>query len=579
MRLSSVFVVAATISLVRCDATSIDTESKLIQPLDVAPVEKTRSLRKIKRGEEEEEVGSIIKNPLLRYEMEVLAAAKKANDVLESKLQNDKVLQDILKKIKTTSGAKTRIQDWVERGADPVDIATMYKKYYPTLKRDGVEWTAQRLYSVLVLRNVQNVDNLTYTLYDEPQMPRDLRALRRASLRPVLFLLVFFFVLVPLVVYHFVTFDFQRVASFKRHFRASPTSVSVPVCLGINSTEFLRSDATQTLKARCGVQSALITSKLRLVHFVNVALDAVPLWPGEQQTDREQFTYLQFSALQSARRVLKPDMMMMHYLETPRGVWYTQCQRHLGLHQVLPPVSFDHMKEAGPPFLNRQERRRIVEVLVMLKALKKNGGVAFSDFNTFLMRGIGVDVQEELVVASQAGGKRFSIGLHVMQAPPGHPFVEFLEQEIIEMVGRNDVKLHQMSLDEVVGQLVLEKYREDHERSSDGNDTRLSRSSSVMDGVVIGTSNLFEFDGLHELLTEKLSSNVAGKFQGVAGFHVDRYNFEEQTEDTEDLREVARMQKEFTLAGEWQSLDTVLGAVVRLAVTANTTAELEPLFT
>lgn len=395
----------------------------------------------------------------------------------------------------------------------------------------------------------------------------------------MLFLLAFFFVLVPLVVYHFVTFDFQRVASFERRFRSSPASISLPVCFNVNSSEFLRSDATNTLKARCGVQSPLITSKLRLVHFANVALDAVPLWPGEQQTDREQFTYLQFAALQSARRVLKPDMMMMHYLETPRGVWYTQCQRHLGLHQVLPPVSFDHMKKAGPPFLNRQERRRIVEVLVMLKALKKNGGVAFSDFNTFLMRGIGVDMQEELVVASQTGDKRFGIGLHTMQAPPGHPFVAFLEQQIIKMVETNDVKLHQMPLDEVVGQLVLEKYLQDHVQDTNGNDTRLSTSKSIMDGVVIGTSNLFEFDGLHELLTEKLSPDVAGKFRGVAGFHVDKYDFTEQTDDTEDLREVARMQKELTLAGEWQSLETLLGAVVRLAVTANTTAELEPLFT
>ncbi|KAL3659335.1 hypothetical protein V7S43_015606 [Phytophthora oleae] len=415
-------------------------------------------------------------------------------------------------------------------------------------------------------------------------MPPDLRALRRASLRPVLFLLVFFFVLVPLVVYHFFTFDFQRVASFERRVRASyaspKSSVAVPACLGVNSSEFLRPDAAQVLKARCGAQKAARTSKLSLVHFVNVALDAVPLWHGEQQTNREQFTYLQFSALQSARRVLQPDMMMMHYLEAPRGVWYTQCQRHLGLHQVLPPVLFDHMQEAGPPFLNRQERRRIIEVLVMLRALKKNGGVAFSDFNTFLMRGIGVDMQEGLVVASQAGNnQRLSIGLHVMQAPPGHPFVAFLEQEITKMVERNDAKLHQMALDEVVGQLVLEKYRADHVQGSDGNATRLSTSKSVMDGVVVGTSNLFEFDGLHELLGEKLSPDVVGKFRGVAAFHVDKYDFKEQTEDMEDLREITRMQKELTLADEWQNLDTLLGAVVRLAVSANTTAELEPLFT
>lgn len=178
-----------------------------------------------------------------------------------------------------------------------------------------------------------------------------LRSLRRASLRPVLFLLGFL-VLVPLLVYNFLTFDFLRVSSFEHRFRsvAAPTGT----CLVVDSHEFLRPDAFHTLQTRCGAQHApktfKPTSKLRLIHFVNVALDAIPVWEGELETDREEFTYLQFAALQSARRVLRPDTMMMHYLETPRGVWYTQCQRHLGLHKVLPPVSFDVMQKAGPPY-------------------------------------------------------------------------------------------------------------------------------------------------------------------------------------------------------------------------------------
>ncbi|KAK1935414.1 hypothetical protein P3T76_010639 [Phytophthora citrophthora] len=179
MRLSSIFVVLVAAFLVSCNATSTTSERKSstpVQPLDI-PVKNTRSLRKIKTEEEESSkleeraaMGDILKNfkrstsylnhPLLRPQAEVLAAAKKADEILESKLLKDKELVKILKKIKTTSGAKTRIQDWVERGVDPVDIATMYKKKYPTLKRDGVEWTAQRLYSALVLKNVQNVVNL-----------------------------------------------------------------------------------------------------------------------------------------------------------------------------------------------------------------------------------------------------------------------------------------------------------------------------------------------------------------------------------------------------------------------------------
>ncbi|ETP37307.1 hypothetical protein F442_14877, partial [Phytophthora nicotianae P10297] len=399
---------------------------------------------------------------------------------------------------------------------------------------------------------------------------------RLRNLRPLLFLLVFL-VAVPLLVYNFVIFDYQRALSSERHFRAAlPPADS---CLGIDSQEFLRPDTLRTLQIRCGVQNASkppkITRGLRLVHFINVALDAIPIWDGELETDREQFTYLQFAALQSVRRVLRPDTMMMHYLETPRGVWYTQCQRHLGLHKVLPPVSFDAMHKAGPPYLNRQERRHIVEVLLMLRALKKHGGVAFSDFNTFLLRGIGVDIQDEIVVTSQARGKEaFSMGLHLMQAPPGHPFIEYLEQKMTEMVEQNDPKLHQMTLGEAVGQIVVEKYLEEHQ--ADGNKTK---PSTIMDGVAVASSNLFEFDALHDLLTEKVTSSLAGKLRDVAGFHVDKYDFLEKTADTTELREIARLQEDLTLAGEWQSLDTLLGAVVRLAVTANTTAELEPLFT
>ncbi|KAF4319085.1 hypothetical protein BBO99_00006748 [Phytophthora kernoviae] len=100
-----------------------------------------------------------------------------------------------------------------------------------------------------------------------------------------------------------------------------------------------------------------------------------------------------------------------------------------------------------------------------------------------------------------------------MQAPPGHPFVEYLEQRLSTMVSENDPRLHQMPLERIVGQLALEKYPNEHE----------------------------------------------------------------QTVDTEDLREIGRMQKELTTADEWLNLDTLVGAVVRLALSANTSAELDPL--
>ncbi|GMF66292.1 unnamed protein product [Phytophthora lilii] len=218
----------------------------------------------------------------------------------------------------------------------------------------------------------------------------------------------------------------------------------------------------------------------------------------------------------------------------------------------------------------------------MLRALRKYGGVAFADFNTFLLRPLGVDVADGLVVAGQAVAAQaagFALGLHVMQAPAGHPFVEFLERELTEMVERDDPRLHQMPLEDLMGQVVLDKYQQEQRAHHSGSgDVNATAGDSIFDGVVVGTADLFGFDGLHDLLTAKMGQALAGKFRGVAGFHVDKYDFNAHTADTSDLNEIERMQKELTLADEWQNLDTLLGAVVRLAVTANTTAELQPLF-
>ncbi|RLN06108.1 hypothetical protein BBJ28_00020714 [Nothophytophthora sp. Chile5] len=427
------------------------------------------------------------------------------------------------------------------------------------------------------------------------------------TLRPVLFLVVFFFVALPLTVYHFFTFDFQRVASLERKFRAvlpgggtnNEFSGPLPRCLDVPSAAFLRHNASQTLQDLCGngdLTEKPNTQRQRLVHFVHVPLAAVPLWDHEEPSPREQFTYLQFAVVQSVRRALQPEMMMMHYLDTPRGVWYTQCQRHLSLHQVLPPVSFEEMKSAGPPYLNVYQRRQIMEFLIMLRTLKKLGGVAFSDFNTFLLRAHSLDIQSELVVASHArstGGfnssstrrsssQPFSIGLHSLQAPPGHPFVEYLEQRLVNMVLQNDRRLHEMPLEAIVGQLTFDKYLGEHGDESEENihtgNASTAIRSSITRGVVIGTSNLFEYDGLHELLTVRVDAmSTAGSLRDVTGFHVDRYDFAVQTADTSDLREISRMQQEFSTADKWLNLDTLLGAVMRLVVTVNTSAELEPL--
>ncbi|KAI9919538.1 hypothetical protein PsorP6_017314 [Peronosclerospora sorghi] len=399
--------------------------------------------------------------------------------------------------------------------------------------------------------------------------------------RVVLFVLLGFFLLVPLYVYHSFTTGVPRIASHPmRSFHSVPSSL--PACLAIESAELLRPDVLHSLqKTRCGVPASrkLRRPLLRLVHFVHVALDAVPMLEAEHEAeDTEQFTYLQFAVVQSIRRAFKPDVMMMHYLETPRGVWYTQCQRHVGLHQVLPPVSFG----TRHPTFNRQQRRQLWEVLIMLRTLRKQGGMAFSDFNTILLRSIGVDMIEDMVLASQANSSNgaFRVGLHVMQSPPGHPFVDYLERSITEMVETNDRRLHEMQLDEVVGQLVRDKYQEEHERDlhTNGSDPE-TMNRRIMDGVVIGTPNLFEFAGLHDLLHAKLEPSLAGTLRDVVGMHVAKYDFARKTDKTKDLSELARMQLELSVAEEWLTLDSLLGAVLRLVVTANTSAELDLAFT
>ncbi|CAH0517727.1 unnamed protein product [Peronospora belbahrii] len=401
--------------------------------------------------------------------------------------------------------------------------------------------------------------------------------MRRTNKQFVLFLLVVFFVLLPLLLCFF-SFTFNHLAH-QRHVNSTLYSiVSLPTCLNVDSAEFLRPHALHKLKTQCGMKNTSKLSKkrhkIRLVHFVHVELNAVPGWNEEQQQEsREEFTYLQFTAVQSIRRILEPDIMMMHYLEIPRGIWYTQCQRHLGLHQVMPPVSFN----AKSSTLSRQKRRQIMEILIMLRVLKKHGGVALSDFNTFLLRKGGVDMEEEMVVASQtrSSSGTFRIGLHMMQSPPGHPFVEYLERKIVELVENNDIRLHQMELDQAVGQIVLEKYLEEQQAEINA---KTIAGNRVIDGIIIVTSNLYELDGLHHLLTAKVGPSLGGKFRDVAGFHVDKYDSDRNTADTDDIREIARMQKDLTLADEWKSLDTLLGAVMRLMMTANTSAELEPVF-
>ncbi|KAG2764410.1 hypothetical protein PC129_g12065 [Phytophthora cactorum] len=182
-RVSFLLLVVATALIVQCDAVLTGAEEtrlstmasqKAMQSVDAAPGK--RSLRGIKEQADEENDDmdaedearivsvdklkastSYLKHPLLLPEAEIVAAAKKADELLQNRLAKDKAYVGIMKQIKSTSGAKRRIEDWIERGLKPHEVASLYRQVYPSLNKYGVEWTAQRLYAALYRRQAHSL--------------------------------------------------------------------------------------------------------------------------------------------------------------------------------------------------------------------------------------------------------------------------------------------------------------------------------------------------------------------------------------------------------------------------------------
>ncbi|ETI56125.1 hypothetical protein F443_01279 [Phytophthora nicotianae P1569] len=143
---------------------------------DAAPMKGARFLRTVSRqqdnAEEDDEIDALdsqeeermvaVKNlkpsaryknnPLLRPAAEVLAAAQKADNALLARVRQDKTLQSIFKQIEQTSGAERRIKNWLEQKKTPEQIASMFRKDYPTLSIQGAEWKSLRLYTALFMR-------------------------------------------------------------------------------------------------------------------------------------------------------------------------------------------------------------------------------------------------------------------------------------------------------------------------------------------------------------------------------------------------------------------------------------------
>uniref|UniRef100_K3WXM2 Uncharacterized protein n=1 Tax=Globisporangium ultimum (strain ATCC 200006 / CBS 805.95 / DAOM BR144) TaxID=431595 RepID=K3WXM2_GLOUD len=434
------------------------------------------------------------------------------------------------------------------------------------------------------------------------------------ALRPILFAVIFVFVLLPLVVYNVATLDYfgTSTAAQTAFFRGSledqqlhmhkAYGEQLPSCLNVSSTEFLSPDGINAIKKRCmkatnaTQPAAALDNALpyldTVVHFVHVPLDVVPLLEGEapmpEAKSKEMFTFMQYAAVQSIRNAVKPKVMVLHYIEKePRGVWYTQCQRHLSLHKVVAPKV---TTAKGTSSLNRYQRRQLMELLLMLRVLTRQGGVAFSDFNTFLLLDTLQQVHGMGFVAGQAADYRtaatlddgkdaeFQVAMNILQARAKHPFLTYLRDTLADVIARDDPQLHLLTLEQLIGRVLVRKYLQDH-----GNGEQANESSGMMRDVVVGSAPLF--DGLplrkvprflHAATTGDASRTAQHLFQGVTGFHLAKYDFHAKSMATDGLQELQTLQKRIVAAEDIIEGKSLLEAVLRFATVSNTTAELEP---
>lgn len=440
------------------------------------------------------------------------------------------------------------------------------------------------------------------------------------ALRPILFFVIFVFVLLPLVIYNVFTLEYY---TSKAAGGSSPSSASsilfrgtpdeqqqqqqkllqlverLPPCLNVSSAVLLSSSGRAAIKAQCMANDTAAPASATapqpyldtVVHFIHVPLDAVPLLEGEDdplpQVEKEKFTFLQFAAVQSIRKAITPKVMVLHYIDKePRGVWYTQCQRHLSLHKVIAPKV---TTSKGTSSLNIYQRRQLMEFLLMLRVLHKQGGIAFSDFNTFMLRDTLRQVHDFGVVAGQApsaltgssGGTVFQVGVHTLQATAKHTFIKYLQDNLADLIARDDPKLHLLTLEQLVGHITLGKYLFNEEEKTTSNSAAEGASDMVRD-VVVGSSGLFEGIPLPKVprfLSATVGDPSAMHFQGVSGFHLDKYDFRARSTAAEGVQQLETLQQKIVAAEDILDGKSLFEAVLRFVTALNTTAELEPHFT
>lgn len=164
MRFGSFFVVAVAALLVGCDDASPVGDSEqtamvfpsTVKAIDGAPMTSARLLRSVKRDEgddnddlaleDEERVTSL---KMLTPIDELLAMLQKTEAQMLASL--NKYDKDILAKVKESPYLGRIITRWKEGELSPIVVARLLKRF-PSLSKEGSEWSAWRLYAAQYIR-------------------------------------------------------------------------------------------------------------------------------------------------------------------------------------------------------------------------------------------------------------------------------------------------------------------------------------------------------------------------------------------------------------------------------------------
>jgi hypothetical protein len=297
-------------------------------------------------------------------------------------------------------------------------------------------------------------------------------------LRPIAVFMIFLFVVVPLMLFNGIILEnrlrYSEKANLnvkedpflqkdrmdhlfvdlksKKHNNSFTGSHKLSKCMNVSSDMFLSFQATQELKEQCIIQEEQEVPDL--VHFIHVPLHLVPLHEGEIAPEIEDFTFLHYAATQSIRRFLKSERMVLHYVdEEPRGYWYTQCQRHLSVHKVLLPTLPKNLP------LSIEKRRELLEFLILLRVLRKQGGIAFADFHTYTLRSFENFKLFPAVIGRQSPpsiNESFLITTRTMVSVKASQFIVQIEEQMEKLLLSNVDVWHVKSLEHIVGDLALD---------------------------------------------------------------------------------------------------------------------------